>query len=234
MIGNLIINGINSQAYGVYISEAGTYDAPVRNYDNFQIPGRSGDLIIDRGTFSNVEITYQAFIQSNFGERFREWRNFLAKQSGYLRIADTFHTGEYRKGKLRENIKIISTAQDQIGAFAMIFDCAPQRYLNSGEEPVEFTESGSISNEYQPSDPVIRVYGHGEVGIGSQIITIASHPYEYIDIDSEIMDCHYGSTNCNQYVSPMEQYPKLATGATGITLGEEITMVEITPRWWML
>ena len=233
MIGSVVINNIDSSDYGVYISEAGLYEAASRDTDNYKIPGRSGDLVVDKGTYSNIEITYQAFIHSEFGDRFPEWRNAISSIPGYARIEDSFHPDEFRKGKL-SRFRILRATQDTIGTFYMEFDCMPQRFLKSGEEPVEFTEDGTIENEYRESLPLIRVYGSGELGIGNQLIEIQENDFEYIDIDCEIMDCYSGATNCNQYVSQMGQYPKLRTGITGITLGSGITSVEITPRWWIL
>ena len=81
--------------------------------------------------------------------------------------------------------------------------------------------------------PLIRVYGVGELGIGSETITITKGATEYIDIDCDIQDCYEGLENRNGLVS-LTDFPTLPSGNTGITLGTGITKVEITPRWWTL
>ena len=86
-----------------------------------------------------------------------------------------------------------------------------------------------------PSKPLIRVYGDGTLTIGSDVITIASTSYSYIDIDSEIMDCFYGTTNVNNKVTfQSNDFPELRPGLTGIAYSGNITKVEITPRWYIV
>jgi phage-related protein len=38
--------------------------------------------------------------------------------------------------------------------------------------------------------PLIRVYGSGTLTIGREKIVIASNSNDYVDIDSDIMDCY--------------------------------------------
>ena len=57
----------------------------------------------------------------------------------------------------------------------------------------------------------------------------------YTDIDCDLEDAYKGSANkngCLQLYSG--EFPTLAPGENGITLGTGITKVEITPRWWSL
>lgn len=86
-----------------------------------------------------------------------------------------------------------------------------------------------------PSKPLIRVYGYGTLTIGSDVITIASTGNPYTDIDSEIMDCFYGTTNVNNKVTfQSNDFPELRPGLTGIAYSGNITKVEITPRWYIV
>lgn len=86
-----------------------------------------------------------------------------------------------------------------------------------------------------PSKPLIRVYGEGTLTIGSDVITIASTGNPYTDIDSEIMDCFYGTTNVNNKVTfQSNDFPELRPGLTGIAYSGNITKVEITPRWYRI
>lgn len=121
------------------------------------------------------------------------------------------------------------------GKFTLEFDCKPQRFLKSGEEPIELTTGGAILNRTEfPSKPMLRVYGSaaGTVGIGGQTITISTIN-AYVDIDCEIMDAYKGSTNCNGNVSFTDDIV-LAPGETTISMTGGITKVEITPRWYII
>jgi phage-related protein len=119
------------------------------------------------------------------------------------------------------------------GSFDLIFNCRPERFLKIGDTAQSFTADGTITN---PTDmtakPLIRVYGSGKVEVNGAEITIASHSLEYIDIDCDLQEAFYGSTNANQYIS-VDDFPKLDSGANIVDL-TGVTKVEITPRWWRL
>lgn len=84
-----------------------------------------------------------------------------------------------------------------------------------------------------PSKPLIRVYGSGTIQVNDITITVAEHS-GYIDIDCDMMDCHRGADNMNQYVSfSGNDFPELQPGINRILLNGP-DKVEITPRWWEL
>lgn len=84
-----------------------------------------------------------------------------------------------------------------------------------------------------PSKPLIRVYGSGTIQVNNITITVAEHS-GYIDIDCDMMDCHRGADNMNQYVSfSGNDFPELQPGINRILLNGP-DKVEVTPRWWEL
>lgn len=104
-------------------------------------------------------------------------------------------------------------------------------YISSSDEvTVTVTEPSLLENPTLfESKPLIRVYGNGVLTINNQYITIAENPYEYIDIDCEIMDAFYGANNANQYVSLPNDYITLKSGNNYIAYDGT---VQITPRWY--
>lgn len=83
------------------------------------------------------------------------------------------------------------------------------------------------------SQPFLRVYGTGTLGINSQSVTITQAD-EYTDIDCEMMDCFKGTANKNPYVQFTDyNFPVLKPGVNYVSLSG-ITKVEITPRWWIV
>ena len=116
------------------------------------------------------------------------------------------------------------------GEFDLAFDCKPERFLKSGEQPIEFTADGALFNQtLQDAKPMLRVYG--DIGIGSRTMTI-SDTTDYTDIDCESMDAYYEAENRNSNISG--DFPILEPGENGVTLGSGITKLIITPRWWIL
>lgn len=229
--------------WGLHTNGGKTFGTPERDYEDVEIPGRNGALTFDKGRFKNVTLTYSdcSLIfddEITFEQNISALLNWLAKGYSYRRLEDTYHPDEYRLAKFvggtDPEVYYLRSA-----SFDLEFDCKPQRYLKIGEQSISFTATGKIYNPTLfPSEPLIRVYGTGTVTVGSVTITISSHSgISYIDIDSEIKDCFYGSTNCNKYVAISSSdtdldFPVLESEDTTISLGSGITKVEITPRWW--
>ena len=109
-------------------------------------------------------------------------------------------------------------------------------WADCGDLDISIDESVKLTNPtYFASKPLIRVYGAGKFYIGNTGVTIASHSQPYIDIDCELQECSYGATNMSSYVSfSGTDYPELVAGDNYITLGDGITKLTITPRWWIL
>ena len=79
--------------------------------------------------------------------------------------------------------------------------------------------------------PLLRVYGTGSVGIGSETLTITS-ANQYTDIDCDLQDAFKGTTNCNGNIRLSSgSFPVLKPGYTGVTLSG-VSRVEIIPRWF--
>lgn len=228
-----ILDGVDSRSFGLYINGAGTFESPSRAANFIRVPGRNGDLIGIQTRLENGVYRYMdAFIHADFEANMAAFRAFLLSKTGYRRLTDSYHPEVFRKvafvGPLRP--KVIAT--NIAGRFDIELPCMPQRWLLSGEEVITLTESGTIENPTLfPSSPLLRVYGTGTVGVGSRSITIIRAD-EYTDIDLETGSAYKGATNHNYDVDLGLELPTLAPGETGVALGEGITRVDITPRWW--
>lgn len=232
-INTLTFNNVNSKTYGVYISGTGVFNAPARDREMIQVPGRNGDIIIDHGRYQNIEVTYPAFIVRDFATNIRTWCNKILEPIDYVRLEDTYHPDEFRMAVLAQDLEVDPVAWLAAGSFDLRFNCRPERFLKSGETATTFTANGSISNPTDmPSKPLIRVYGSGSLTVNGTAITIASHELSYIDIDCDLQEAYCGTTNANQYITALE-FPKLNSGANSVVLSG-VTKVEITPRWWQL
>lgn len=133
------INGRSSADWDIVVSNDNGYDAPPRDVESIPVPGRNGNLHIDRGRWENVEKVYNdCVIQSGFAEKMDSFRAYLATLRGYQRLEDTFHPNEYRLATFDDGleVKTIGTRYNN-GVFDLRFNCKPQRFLKSGEEPVD-------------------------------------------------------------------------------------------------
>lgn len=234
MLNYFTFDGVMSKDYGVYISGNGTYNSPERVYTNISIPGRDGDLLSTETRLRNVALTYPAGIVANFDTNLANLRSKLLSTIGYARLTDTYHPSEYRMAVYKGGLEPEMVDSLIAGQFDITFECKPQRWLLAGEDDIEMDSGDTITNPTLfDARPLIRVTGHGDMQIGSQVITIAQNNLAYIDIDSEMMDCYCGSTNANSYVSFADNdFPILHAGQNGVEFDNTITSVIITPHWW--
>lgn len=461
-------DGVQSSDYGVYISGSGTFDAPERDFEAVEVPGRNGILTLDNGRFQLQRHKYPAFVVPPFRDNVRGLRNALMSKRGAHRLTDTYNPDEFYLAYYERGLEVDPEKNLTVGAMDIIFTRDPRRFLLTGDEPVELgawgdtttdtgdvvsidndgaeavkalsvaitpkqagsgtpspdnvraisgydsvnvyvspttsTADADVTNVQMPSTvyggtldvvsgvltvdrvmqtfngsetwqlastntrcafrasfasekkimsssisgmvtnsiplsatsettsrdndritcrgttyqstyffiftppsaintveglkaylaqtplqivyplatpqtytltpeqvelltgvnniwsdagavtvehgqnpnvvvnptlfasrPVIRVYGHGTLTVGDVTVTVAQNPYEYIDIDSEMMDCYHGDDNANSYVSfSTGEFPTLPAGTTALSYTGSITKVEITPHWWRL
>ena len=144
----LIINGVDSRDYGVYISGQGTFSAPERAYEFYSIPGRNGALIGNEKRLENIAVTYPAFIfGDDFSEKVANFRSFLLSNIGYQRIEDSYHPDEFRMGVYVGPFEPEVTQINDAGQFDITFNCKPQRYLKDGETTYTYGTSSVISGK---------------------------------------------------------------------------------------
>lgn len=173
-------DGIDSKTYGVYISGDAVFNAPERDVEMIDIPGRNGSFALDKGRFQNITVTYPAGLfdgtESDFADSISEFRNLLASKKGYCRLEDDYNTGEYRMAVYRSGLEV-DPAQLKAGEFEIVFDCMPQRYLTSGETAVAVLSGGTMTNPTLfDSAPLFTVKGYGTINIGGSEVTVEAVP----------------------------------------------------------
>lgn len=232
----LIYNGKSTKDFGVYISGLNTYNAPERDVDVISVDGRNGDLLIDNGRYKNIEITYPAFIYDRFDSNIEGFRNFLQTQIGYKRLEDSYHPEEYRMARVKGSFTSSVVETLEAGEFNIIFDCKPQRFLKSGEHPIEVTEATQIKNPTSNfAKPLLYVYGDGVLHVGDYDVEITAHEHEYMIIDCDMMDAYYETYNLNNNISLGDKgFPQIETGVQGITMDNTISKIIVVPRWYIL
>ena len=154
---NLIFGGIDSADYNVWISGSDAFSAPERDVEYVSVPGRNGDLVIDNGKWNNIRITYPAFIPKGFESQIDNFRSEMMKLTGYHRLEDSYHPDEFRMASFSYGI-----SPSRIGAFLrngefpLTFNCKPQRFLKSGETPIQFMPfciSNGVYSKFLPIPP---------------------------------------------------------------------------------
>lgn len=230
----LIFDGKSTKDFGVWISGSGTWGSPERDVEHIAVPGRNGELTIDNKRFHNISVVYPAFISRTFRERFDNFRAYMVSRPGYHRLEDSYHPDEYRMAEFYNALEPEVGTINRSGKFDLTFYCKPQRFLKDGEKSTTFTSAGRIYNPTLfDAKPLLRVYGTGTLGVGSETIKITS-ANEYTDIDCDIQDAFKGTTNCNGNITLSSGgFPVLSPGYTGISLSG-ITRVIVWPRFYTI
>ena len=225
MTGNLTFGGISAADYGISVDCSQSFATPQRRVETAQVLGRNGDIILyDPGVFDDVIISYPCFIASDFMSRFPDFMAHIHSKRGRQRLEDTAHTDRYRTAYFMQAVTPQTGAFNKSGMFTLQFACGPW-WLNSGMTPIDYTESGTITNPTQfTAKPTYYVEGTGRISFGS------GTPY---------MEITTSGTTIN--VSNMESdnafggsYVSLSPGTSSFTLGEGITLFRVTPYWWTI
>lgn len=243
----LYYGGIKLSDYGCYISGDSVYNAPVRVYDEYEIPGRNGNLLISQNRFANIEVTYPAFIfagtQAEFADKMQQLRNALYSLKGYQTITDDYHPDEFRKGVYMAGLEAAPVQYNRAGEFEITFDCKPQRFLTSGQTQTTLTANTNVtvSNptafDSCPSFELSSGTNGGKITINGVDITIAATGSSAtVYLDTETGEA-YSSTgaNLNQYISiPGNEFPKLAPGNNTVkyTRSSGTATCKIKPNYW--
>ena len=238
-MGVITFNGRRSDDYGIVVEHPPKYVAAEQNFSKLSIPGRNGQLFFSMNkTYGNVDREYEISFYN--GEEKMEVlahraSSFLHSANGYARLEDTYDPTVFMQALYVEEFDV-ENILFYAGRATVRFNCKPQRFLKSGETEIEVTGNMTITNPtFYPSLPKLRIYGVGTVTIGSQTITVGEHSYPYIDIDTETMNAQYDGNNCNSLITyNTTDQIKLQSGSNGIALGDGITMVKVTPMWWIL
>ena len=225
MTGNLTFGGISAADYGVSVDCSQSFATPQRRVETAQVIGRSGDIILyDPGVFDDLIISYPCFIASDFMSRFPDFMAHIHSKRGRQRLEDTAHTDRYRSAYFMQAITPQTGAFNKSGMFTLQFSCGPW-WLNSGMTPIDYTESGTITNPTQfTAKPTYYVEGTGRISFGSGT--------PYMEITTSGTTINVSNREADHAFSG--SYVSLSPGTASFTLDEGITLFRVTPYWWTI
>lgn len=240
-----VFNGKASTDFRLICSGGGTYGAPKRVYDTVHIPGRNGSLLIDKGYYEDIEVSYKdvGFIPEEWypfdmDQRLAAVREWLFGSIGYKRLEDTWHPDEYRMGYISQSFSPSMLDSLEAGKVDIKFNCKPQRYLKYGEIPVVIKQGFTLFN---PTSfialPIIMIEGSGTVTIQNEDGTFSITVESDATVDCDMMNVYHGTENLNSKstFSLPSGLDKMYLGKKNvISYSDSITKLSIIPRWWRL
>lgn len=236
------LNGEKSEDYSIVMTAPPDMISAERNAEVLTIPGRNGSVIVDGGSYNNVDISYSCALVPDDGSDFRilsvRMLSFLRPTAGYQKLENTYDLDHFRMARVASAISVASIA-DQAGTFKISWDCKPQRFLKSGQNSVAFQSSGSITNPTAfDAQPLIEVTGSsaGTVSVNGVTVEIKSISGTiYLDCENENAYSLSAGAPKNENANIYAPYfPVLSPGDNAVQFTGGITSVKITPRWWEL
>lgn len=237
-MGIIVFNGVSSEELGIQVEIPPDYEIPERDYEVISVPGRSGDIIIDKGAYKNVEREYKVAvgeIEGDFSVLAPRIATWLNSGYGYKRLEDSYNPDVYMMAVNKSTDSILNIYQ-KAGRTTIKFNRKPERFLKIGDHAIECTKRTNIINPTAYiAKPIVTIYGSGKgyVNIGDYQIEVTNIK-EYITIDSDIENAYKDNQNENYNVILTDGFPKLKEGETTIRFHGGVTKVVITPRWWTI
>ena len=237
-------NGRSSAEFGLHIEKKDVFSAPEYDAEFISIPGRSGDIINPNRRFSNIKVTYTVFLSRKnaaaLSAVLRDIKGWLySEPDRYHELTDSYDAEYFRYGIISGNLDI-EEQMNKVGSFTVTFNCKPFKYSFVGQETLAVDASELTINNPTAfeSKPNIKLYGSGAVtlnvssGNSTSSWTISAID-EYIEIDSELMNCFKDTTLKNDKVKGAE-FPILKPGVCTIICTGDVTRIEVIPRWCCL
>lgn len=155
---NIVYNGIDSRSIGLKISRITPFAAPPRRVTQYTVPGRNGVVIVDDGAFDNVQLDYGfALYGARSGEAataaaVKAW---VCKDGQYHRLEDSRWPDHYMMAAaLAPEITQVGSSRRSVEG-VLHFDCLPERWLKSGEIPIDLDLAGAGTPSVTVDNPTI-------------------------------------------------------------------------------
>lgn len=222
-------NGVRCTEYGIRVSEQPPITIPAERATFTNVPSRSGSLttLESDDVYDDLVLTATCFIQdANRITEIAAWLKgsgtvtFANRQGGfyYARIVNQISFEKILRGKPHRS-------------FAVNFRCQPF-WCADAVTPITLTASGStITNPGNvPSEPVITVYGSGEITlmVGLTIAELEGVSGS-ITLDSPLMEAYSGTASMNDKMNG--DYPVLKPGMNAVSWSGSVTKIEVQPNW---
>lgn len=246
-------NGVSSENFGLLILKNSHFYAASKEIEFESIPGKSGDIIIDKKRFDNITIEYGVIANTAYSrtpeqELAYALNDWLLSNYGYRILRDSYNPGYFRKAVCTKITYPIKTADGFLSA-TVTFNCDPFLYSDSGLFPVVYQADPEqptqyitlINPEMWSAEPVIKFTGAGPVDviINDSALQFTITLANSIIVDKPNENIYYDDvlkTPCNDIVE-CDRLPTLRPGANQILIlntSDNDFIMEITPNWGRL
>lgn len=239
---NIKFGNIDFSGDGAYIWGSGQYSAPSRSVDIVDVPGRSGDIIIDNGKYNNTKAVFQVIVTGDVKKNTDRLKYLLYSQKGYQRLYDSDIKGFYRMAAFVNGFEVSNN--DGCVVF-LEFECDPLKYDILGDVPIVIENGGGVvQNPYfENSKPLLKVFAsYSGTGTSTAENTLyvndkdiyIGKPFSgayFLDARTQYAYSEDGSALISRNDVVKDVDFELLPGKNTITFGEGISKIEVIPRW---
>lgn len=222
-------NGVRCTAHGVHVLEQPPLTTPSERVTFTDVPGRNGSLTTLQGddVYDDLLLTAQCIISDPF-----KISNLCAWLKGSGTVTFANRQGGFYDARIVNQISFEKILRgNPHRSFAVNFRCKPFWHANP-VPPITLTTSPStITNPGNvPSEPVITVYGSGEITlmVGLTIVELEGFSGS-ITLDGPLMEAYSGTASLNGSMSG--DFPILTPGMNVVSWSGGVTKIVVQPNW---
>ena len=222
MFPSFVYNNKDSyEDFGIVINVKPPSVVPENNIDEYELPGRDGNLTIDYKTRKSYILPLECTIMDK--SRIEEVKAWLMNTSSDL----IFSWDPDYKYQARIINKIdISQSLKTFGEFPLMFKVQPYK-LSIGEELITLTSTGTIYNGTgNTSLPIIKAFGTGAITLTiNGLSVILTNVVDSVTVDSNLMDAYAGIQLCNNLMQG--EFPILEVGNNVISWSGSVSEIRV-------
>lgn len=223
MENGFVWRGIHSNEKGLKIISLPNITTPEKREEKIIIPGRDGYLTQSDESYEGEVKPVEFDIKHDNFDDIKTWLN------GSGEVIFSNEPDRYYKARIINKLDL-ARVLEKFHSGIIQFDCQPFGYgLNNDliiiDKPISIYNEGTYK-----SQPYLKIFGFGYItlNINDEVIKLKNIE-DYVELDSEIMECYKEHQNCNNKM--IGEFPILKVGKNNISWIGNVNKIEITPRW---
>lgn len=221
-------NGTIASDLKLLIKEEISVPSPKQKYEEYEISGKDGDMIVSGGHYDDIQITipFNYAEYDEWGSIYRNAKRWLnAKGSQKLKLSrmDNYFY-KVKRAEIGNEKRSVSHA----GSFEAVFACDPYTYLESGLMELS---AGELYNANELSHPNYMITGNGSCTLTVNGKTMKATVGQNLTIDTDRMIAYrVDGTMMNTSVTGDYEDLYLQPGENTVSITNGFD-VKIIPNW---
>lgn len=227
---SVLIDDTSITEHGFCITKRPNIPAPERIYDEIAIPGRDGNVLVDRNVYSNIQIEVEINYISNpdeWFEKFRKLKNILNNAAGKKL---TFSDDPLFYYKIKKCIIGNNERTFRIGGVIKpVFILSPFQYAKSGLNALH--NPTILINDFDESCPIYHVQGEGMCTLKINGKSVTANVGQNLTIDTDKrLSYRKDGTLMNTSLKGYYEDLWLQSGENKLEISEGFSL-DVIPNW---